>query len=122
MAIDGDVQDAMSIYKEFQPILMSVNTQQSAFSSQQPSPMPERPKGNKARHRKQDSFSIKLTPAAIDENYAQTPHKLVPPSPSRSKSRSKVKLFKLSVVCILALLYFNQCQQITAHLRYLLMY
>ena len=100
MAIDGDVQDAMSMYKEFQPILMNSGTLRmdgsSAFSSVQPSPMPRDDRsthGRKGRHRKQDSFSIKLTPAYIDENYphiSDTSGKLpVPPSPSRSKSRTK---------------------------------
>lgn len=88
----------MSMYKEFQPILMNAGTLRgmdggSAFSSAQPSPMPreDRP-GKKGRHRKQDSFSIKLTPAYIDENYPQindSSGKLIPPSPSRSKSKSK---------------------------------
>ena len=78
VAIDGDISDAIAIYKEFQ-----------IFSL--PNPL-----SNKRKHRTQESISIKLTPALYEnENENANPSKLpIPPSPSQTHSKSRSRSAK----------------------------
>jgi len=93
IAIDHDVEDAISMYQQYQPLLVPNSVGPVPQNNIVPSFTEGAHKRGRGRHRsKQNSLSIKLTPAYYDHETQTKLCKLfVSFSPSRSKPRSRSK-------------------------------
>ena len=86
IAIDHDVEDAMSMYQQYQPLLVPNSVGPVPQNNIVPSFTEGAHKRGRGRHRsKQNSLSIKLTPAYYDhETHTKLCKLSAPPLPSRS--------------------------------------